>query len=62
VDILIELDHSKPVGLEFIDMKIDLQKILNRKVDLVTEKALSKYVKPFIDKEKILIYERQGKR
>lgn len=58
IDILVELDYSRPVGLEFIGMQLDLQEILNRKVDLVTEKALSKYIKPYIDKDKILIYEK----
>lgn len=58
IDILIELDYSRPIGLEFIKMQLDLQEILNRKVDLLTEKAVSKYIKPYIDKDKILIYEK----
>jgi hypothetical protein len=32
--------------------------LLHRKVDLVAEDGLSKYVKPYVDKDKILIYER----
>jgi predicted nucleotidyltransferase len=30
-------------------MKIDLERILNKSVDLVTEKALFKYIKPIVD-------------
>jgi predicted nucleotidyltransferase len=58
VDILVELDYSKPIGLKFIRMQLDLEKILNNEVDLVSEKGISKYIRPYIEKEKVLIYER----
>ena len=58
IDILVELDYSKHIGLGFIQMILDLEKMLNAKVDLVTTDGLSKYVKPFVEKDKILIYER----
>lgn len=58
VDILVELDYSVPVGLEFVKMQLELQELLERKVDLLTVKSLSKYLTPIIDEEKILIYER----
>lgn len=57
IDLLVELDFSVPIGLGFVQMKFDLESLLKRKVDLVSEDALSKYVKPFVDKDKILIYE-----
>lgn len=56
IDILVELDYSFPIGLEFIQMQFDLEKLLNKKVDLVSERAVSKYIKPIIDAEKRLIY------
>lgn len=58
-DILVELDYSKKIGMEFIQMQIDLEHLLRKNVDLVSEKALSKYIRPFVDKDKILIYERK---
>ena len=58
IDILVELDYSMPIGLEFIQMKLDLEKLFNKSVDLITEQALSKYIKPYIEKDKILLYER----
>ena len=58
VDILIELDYSQSIGLTFVEMQFDLQDILSRKVDLVSERGLSKFIKPFIEKEKELIYAR----
>tara|TARA_R110001592_G_scaffold133422_1_gene348661 strand:- start:320 stop:445 length:126 start_codon:yes stop_codon:yes gene_type:complete len=37
-------------------MKIDLERILNKEVDLVSLSGLSNYIKPIIDNEKELIY------
>jgi len=61
-DILVELDYSKKIGMEFLQMQIDLVNMLKRNVDLVSDKALSRYIRPFVDKDKILIYERKSKR
>jgi predicted nucleotidyltransferase len=58
IDILIDLDYSQRIGLQFIQMKIDLEKLLNTKVDLVSSNGLSQYVKPQVDHEKQVIYER----
>jgi uncharacterized protein len=58
VDILVELDYSAHIGLGFIKMKNDLEKILKKKVDLISSRAVSKYISPFIEKDKKLIYER----
>lgn len=58
IDLLVELDHTSPIGMRFFAYQLELEKLLNIKVDLVSNDGLSKYVKPIIDKEKILIYER----
>jgi uncharacterized protein len=58
IDILIELDHSRPIGMNFFSYKDELEQLLNIKVDLVSSEGLSRHVKPYIDKEKVLIYER----
>jgi predicted nucleotidyltransferase len=58
IDILVDLDYSQKIGLGFIQMQLDLQKILNLKVDLVSSNGLSQYLKPIIDQEKKLIYAR----
>ena len=56
IDILVDLDYSQRIGLQFIQMKIDLEKLLNNKVDLVSSNGISKYIKPIVDSEKQLIY------
>ena len=58
IDLLVELDHSSHIGLRFIQMKLELEKILHSKVDLVSAKGVSKYIAPIIEKEKQLIYAR----
>ncbi len=58
VDILVELDYSKPIGLHFIQMGLDLEALLGRPVDLVTTKGLSPHVTAFVDRDKRLIYAR----
>jgi predicted nucleotidyltransferase len=58
IDILVDLDYSQRIGLGFIQMQIDLEEMLKTKVDLVSSYSLSKYIKPIIDNEKVLIYAR----
>ena len=56
IDILVDLDYNQRIGLKFIQMKIDLEKLLDHKVDLVSNNGVSKHIKPLIEKEKQLIY------
>jgi predicted nucleotidyltransferase len=39
-DIDIMVEFSEPIGIEFIDLAIDLEKMLNRKVDLVSRNGI----------------------
>jgi uncharacterized protein len=56
IDILVELDYSKHIGLGFVQMQLDLEELLNKKVDLITTDGLSPHLAPFIHKDKQLIY------
>ncbi len=58
IDILVDLQYDKGIGLEFVQMHLDLEEQLGSKVDLVSTKSLSKHIAPSIDNEKVLIYER----
>ena len=46
IDILVDLDYSQRIGLGFIQMQIDLESMLQKKVDLVSSNSLSKYFSP----------------
>ena len=59
IDILVDLDYSVPIGLEFVNMAFDLEDVLEKKVDLVSSRGISKYIVPYIEAEKKLIYERK---
>jgi uncharacterized protein len=52
VDIMVEFDH--PVGMEFIHLCYELEKILNRKVDLVSRNGIKE--KYFDEIKSDLIY------
>ncbi|MBR1991091.1 MAG: nucleotidyltransferase domain-containing protein [Bacteroidales bacterium] len=57
VDILVDLDYSQPVGLESVQMQLDLQSLLKKSIDLVSSRGVSKYIKPYIDTDKKVLYE-----
>ena len=58
VDIIVLLDKSRPIGLKFFSMWNDLEELLGRKVDLVSEGTLLPFAQESAEKDKILIYER----
>ncbi len=60
IDILVELDYENGADyFLFFDMQQQLNKLLNRKVDLVSAKGLSPHIQPIINREKKLVYERR---
>ncbi|MBC8054551.1 MAG: nucleotidyltransferase domain-containing protein [Sphingobacteriaceae bacterium] len=58
IDILVELDYSQKIGWDYFVMKDDLEEKLQKKVDIVSSRGLSKYIMPYVEKEKQLIYEK----
>lgn len=61
IDILVEFDPQVPIGIEYVQMYLDLKALTGKEIDLVTDQSLSKYVRPTVDQEKQLIYERQAR-
>ena len=56
VDILVRL--GKPMGMfAYMDFIEKMEQSLKRKVDLVTEKSLNKFIKPYITPDLMTIYE-----
>lgn len=58
VDILVVLDPAQHVGLKFFGMWGDLERMLGRKVDLVTESGLASFAIESVERDRQLIYER----
>jgi predicted nucleotidyltransferase len=60
IDILVQLKPSgqRPqLGLKFFGLQEELGKLIGREVDLVTEEGLSPYIHPYIEREKVVLYE-----
>jgi len=61
VDLLITLkpSNARPkLGLfKLMEIEENLNRELGRPVDLVAEDSLSPYIRPYIEKEKVVIYE-----
>lgn len=49
IDILVELE--KPIGWKFFSLEIYLEKVFNRKIDLVTKNALKEQIRDLILKQ-----------
>ncbi|WP_250632151.1 type VII toxin-antitoxin system MntA family adenylyltransferase antitoxin [Rhodoflexus caldus] len=63
IDLLVRLDYSQiRTGLEFFSMWDELEKMTGKKVDFVSVNALSPYVREFVNRDKILIYEKRKAR
>lgn len=60
-DVDLVVRFSKQIGLfEFSGIKLDLEKKLKRKVDLVTEGSINKHVKKYIMEDLTTIYEERS--
>lgn len=56
-DIDLLVNFKTPVGyFNLVQVQNEIKSILNKEVDLVTENALSKYIKPFVFKDLKAIY------
>ena len=58
VDILVDIDYRPGIALEYISWNEELSKKLNKKIDIISAGWENKHIKPFIDKDKMVIYER----
>ncbi len=58
VDILIKFVPGAKMGLQFFAMILDLEKLLNRPVDLVVDGDLLPFAAKTANKDKVLIYDR----
>jgi len=60
IDLVVELrpQEKRPsLGLHWFGLEAELSNILGREVELVTEQELSPYIRPYIDKDRVVLYE-----
>ncbi len=58
VDVLIDFEIDAKIGWEYYCWFDDLSELFKKKVDIVSHGWENKYIKPYIDKDKIVIYEK----
>lgn len=58
VDVLVEIDYIMGIAGDYVFWREELSKKMDKKVDIVSAGWENKYIKPFIDKDKFIIYER----
>lgn len=58
VDLLVDLDRTNPIGLDYYLWFDELAALFNKKVDIVSAGWEHKRIKPFIDKDKYVVYEK----
>lgn len=54
IDILVEFPKGKSL-LDLVDLEMKLEEVLGKKVDLVTYKSVSPYLKDYIQRDQIQI-------
>ena len=63
LDLLVDYDKNAHISLlDLIRYKIDLEQIINREVDLITNGSLKPFAVESANKDKYLIYERKNQR
>jgi predicted nucleotidyltransferase len=61
VDIMVRFDKNVTITLfDYAGIMLDLESLLRKKVDLVSEGTLYDFAKESVEKEKILVYERKN--
>lgn len=56
VDLLVDLDYGQHIGWQFFGWPEELEEAFDRKTDVVSSKGLSKYIAPYIHRDKQLLY------
>ena len=57
VDLLIDWDYTKHIGLNYVFWKEEIKKLLNKEIDFVSVDYIYPAISDFINKDKKLIYE-----
>ena len=61
IDVLVELEEprSVPLGLfTWVRLERELSQQLGKNVDLVSSKGLSRYVRPYVEAEMVILYDK----
>ncbi len=54
-DIDLLVDFNGPIGIEYVDLLIDIENLLNQKIDLVSNRAVKPHYRPYIEEDAIYV-------
>ena len=54
-DVDVMVDFSRPIGMEIVDLCLEIERLLGKKVDLVSAKAIKPRMLPYIEKDLIYV-------
>ena len=57
VDVLVEFEPGRKLGLEFVAIADELEEIIGRPVDFLTPDMLSRWIRPQVMREARLLYD-----
>jgi uncharacterized protein len=58
IDVLVDFENNNKVGLRYLAWHEEIEEMIHKKVQVVSEGSVSDYLRPFIDADKTLLYER----
>jgi len=58
VDVLIDFEENSKIGIRYLVWHEEMEQLLNKKVQIVSNASLSKFIRPFVEEDKVLIYEK----
>jgi predicted nucleotidyltransferase len=58
IDLLLQLDYTQKIGLQYVRMQFDLENILHKRIDFSSEDFLKPRIEKAIRSEKQLVYEK----
>lgn len=58
IDLLIDWDYANMKGWDYVGYLNDLKRIMNKDIDFVSQRWISPYISKYVDRDKMLIYEK----
>jgi len=58
VDVLVDFEENSRVGLRYLVWHEEIESIVKKKVQVVSNKALPDYIRPFVEADRVLFYEK----
>ncbi len=58
VDILVDIEKDANLGMSYFSWNDELVELFNKRVDVVSKGWENKYIQPYIDKDKMVVYEK----